>query len=436
MGKVWMEFNKLIFIGPDGNDANPGTKELPVKSYVKAVSLVESDNNAIIFLPGEHYLGIGGGSDSSDIVLRAIVPVAGVNKLSVIGQGKDSVIYCDGSLAARRDGNLIQSTCPTDFYRMNIKYKTKGGSYQSAILHWTAYIRLFNCAIENIGGKTMSVCYYNGASNIGSFYNSLIKCNGLIAGDYSARVYEMFNTLLDWNFTNVVTTKNKLVRVITEDDFLTGSAADLIATDGSEISVYGGDYTWGDASAIYTVTESFADEEGAVLLPNDVKRFAAGEDYAGLAPYIEGHVCVGYKLDGGALQNGDSVSIMTLGDSHSVLFVYEKEVVGGGTAAGAVMHFALAAAPKGWLACDGRAVSRSQYGTLFSAVGTLFGAGDGVATFNLPDLRGEFIRGLDMGKGIDAGRALGSGQKGTLMMGDFNGVVRPHNVALLPCIKY
>lgn len=66
--------------------------------------------------------------------------------------------------------------------------------------------------------------------------------------------------------------------------------------------------------------------------------------------------------------------------------------------------------PPGWLKANGAAISRTTYATLFAAMGTVFGAGDGSTTFNLPDLRGEFIRGWDDGRGIDASRALGSSQ--------------------------
>ena len=77
---------------------------------------------------------------------------------------------------------------------------------------------------------------------------------------------------------------------------------------------------------------------------------------------------------------------------------------------GAVMHFATQSAPTGWLKADGSAVSRTQYPALFVAIGTTFGVGDGRATFNLPDLRGKFVRGWDGGRNIDPGRAFGSAQ--------------------------
>jgi microcystin-dependent protein len=61
--------------------------------------------------------------------------------------------------------------------------------------------------------------------------------------------------------------------------------------------------------------------------------------------------------------------------------------------AGAVMPFAMNSAPSGWLAADGTAVSRSTYATLFAAISTTHGVGNGSTTFNLPDLRGIFVRG-------------------------------------------
>lgn len=78
--------------------------------------------------------------------------------------------------------------------------------------------------------------------------------------------------------------------------------------------------------------------------------------------------------------------------------------------AGAVQYFAMNTAPSGWLKANGQAVSRTTYATLFSAIGTTFGSGDGSATFNVPDLRGEFLRGWDDSRGIDSGRAFGSWQ--------------------------
>jgi phage-related tail fiber protein len=77
---------------------------------------------------------------------------------------------------------------------------------------------------------------------------------------------------------------------------------------------------------------------------------------------------------------------------------------------GAVVYLARSTAPDGWLKANGAAVSRTTYARLFGAIGTTFGSGDGSTTFTLPDLRGEFMRGWDDGRGIDSGRAFGSFQ--------------------------
>ena len=61
--------------------------------------------------------------------------------------------------------------------------------------------------------------------------------------------------------------------------------------------------------------------------------------------------------------------------------------------AGCIMPFAGTSAPTSWVACDGSAISRSTYATLFAAIGTTWGSGDGSTTFNVPDLRGMCVRG-------------------------------------------
>ena len=87
---------------------------------------------------------------------------------------------------------------------------------------------------------------------------------------------------------------------------------------------------------------------------------------------------------------------------------------------GQISFFAQSSAPSGFLKANGAAISRTVYALLFAAIGTTYGVGDGATTFNLPDLRGEFVRGWDDGRGIDAGRAAGSWQKGTLSWVDGN----------------
>ena len=68
-------------------------------------------------------------------------------------------------------------------------------------------------------------------------------------------------------------------------------------------------------------------------------------------------------------------------------------VSGGEVPAGTVVMYGGATAPAGWLLCDGTAVSRTTYATLFNVLSTTYGTGDGSSTFNVPDARGVFVRG-------------------------------------------
>ena len=122
------------------------------------------------------------------------------------------------------------------------------------------------------------------------------------------------------------------------------------------------------------------------------------------------------------------------------------------------------------LECDGSELSRTTYANLYSVIGDIYGAGDGSTTFNIPDLRGEFIRGFDNGRGVDSGRTIGTwqvddfkshqhslnwwgnnggagaGTKDLLATGDgFHPLdtslvggteTRPRNIAMMYCIKY
>lgn len=83
--------------------------------------------------------------------------------------------------------------------------------------------------------------------------------------------------------------------------------------------------------------------------------------------------------------------------------------------AGAMLPYAGSAAPTGWFICDGGAVSRTTYATLFAAIGTAYGSGDGSTTFNVPDLRGRVPVGQDNMGGSAANRMTsgGSGVNGS-----------------------
>jgi microcystin-dependent protein len=73
-------------------------------------------------------------------------------------------------------------------------------------------------------------------------------------------------------------------------------------------------------------------------------------------------------------------------------------IASGGGVSGIISQFAGATAPPGYLLCDGTAVSRTTYSSLFTTIGIAYGAGNGTTTFNLPNLQNR----IPVGKGSDA----------------------------------
>lgn len=86
------------------------------------------------------------------------------------------------------------------------------------------------------------------------------------------------------------------------------------------------------------------------------------------------------------------------------------------TPPGAITEYAGSTAPNGYLLCDGTAVSRTTYSVLFSVIGVTYGNGDGVATFNIPNLKGKVVVGFDSGQTeFDALGETGGSKTNTLI---------------------
>ncbi|WP_034987155.1 phage tail protein [Bartonella florencae] len=117
-------------------------------------------------------------------------------------------------------------------------------------------------------------------------------------------------------------------------------------------------------------------------------------------------------LSGGEIQQGCIYTLVYNGDGWHLVnppFIpLEEELSLYPT--GFIGTFGMRDFPTGWLLCDGKAYSRTDYSDLFSAIGTVWGEGDGVTTFNVPDFRGMFLRGFDGGRHIDEGRSFASVQ--------------------------
>jgi microcystin-dependent protein len=96
---------------------------------------------------------------------------------------------------------------------------------------------------------------------------------------------------------------------------------------------------------------------------------------------------------------------------------------------GTILPFGGVTAPAGWLLCDGSAISRTTYANLYSAIGVVWGSGDGSITFHLPDLRGRFLRGRDGGAARDPDRTLRTAANTGGNIGDNVGSVQDNATA-------
>ncbi len=145
----------------------------------------------------------------------------------------------------------------------------------------------------------------------------------------------------------------------------------------------------------------------------------------------------GYAL--GSLGNFDvQGNVAATGSvSASSMTVGGKDVGGNLLPSGALLPFAGLNVPKGFLLCDGSALSRITYADLFSAIGTSWGAGDGSTTFNVPDLRGRVPVGTGQGPGLtDRVLAQKLGEEAHLLtiaeMPPHNHTQASHNHAVVP----
>lgn len=131
--------------------------------------------------------------------------------------------------------------------------------------------------------------------------------------------------------------------------------------------------------------------EGSTSYPNAMVSFTGS-----------GSTLVNYSY----LNIGDSVTVVANPDTNEWIFLPGRTDI----PIGVVVDCLTTDIPYGYLVANGATVSRTSYKRLFNKIGVTYGIGDGVSTFNLPDCRGVFRRGLDSGRGFDSGRILGSYQ--------------------------
>ena len=156
----------------------------------------------------------------------------------------------------------------------------------------------------------------------------------------------------------------------------------------------------GNGGTSYTLDHAVANVNEIEVFVNNVRQEpSVAYTVSGTALTMTGNVASSddfyVVFQGKALQTvvppSDSVTTAMINDGA----VTQAKLASGITfvPSGMIASFGMSTTPTGWLDCDGSAVSRTTYADLYSSIGTTWGSGDGSTTFNVPDLRGAFLRG-------------------------------------------
>lgn len=189
------------------------------------------------------------------------------------------------------------------------------------------------------------------------------------------------NTMLAGSIAN-----DKLAGSITNDKLVNSSI-----TFAGNLIALGGSLTFTDLNTTWTGMQTFRDNKFTLTDNVDTSKTAVFEV--------------------GSIPAATSITLTIPTSSGTIATqAYVTNQLAGFIAPGLVLYFPGSTVPSGWLKCNGADVSRSTYSLLFGAIGTTWGAGDGSTTFTLPDLRGEFLRVWDDGRGVDTGRAINTSQ--------------------------
>ena len=177
--------------------------------------------------------------------------------------------------------------------------------------------------------------------------------------------------------------------------FTQGSGANVSVAAGKQAIIFADGA--GSGAAVTEIKPNTADASvvTATLADDAVTAAKIADDAVGADAVADNSIgAAAINISG----NGTSgQAVVSDGDGS---FSYESNIV----PSGALMPYAGTSAPTGFLLCDGSAVSRTTYATLFSAISTTYGSGDGSSTFNLPDLRGRVVAGQDDMGGASANR--------------------------------
>lgn len=328
------------------------------------------------------------------IELNDVTNIDSVNTINsnfdkIVNELQDKVLYRDNPVG---EPNTLESNLDMNgFDIINVKdvYSTKG--------RWATIEETLDLNAQALTSKNQSLQYSLDAL---SYRNSALSSAQNAQSYYILTVeqyYELQNYFLGPKSSDP-TTDN-------EGNSLQTGCMYLRLTEPKLMRVYNGS-SWQDVGSITTTTTNTVDP---ILFASTLEAQQGTSTAKVMTPArvkdaIDSQVKSGFTSTGIISSTEDAVLPDDLPNLQQVQSLIDSLVP-----PGAVLPFAMDTAPTGWITCDGRSLSRAAYPRLFSAIGTLYGSVD-ANTFNVPDYRGEFLRGWDNGRGIDVGRLFGTFQ--------------------------
>jgi microcystin-dependent protein len=189
---------------------------------------------------------------------------------------------------------------------------------------------------------------------------------------------------------------------VSRESLTKGSYVNLVNTTNPGVSV---DSFTGLVAATISVDATTTNTASKVVARDASGNFAAGTITANLTGNVTGNI-TGNAGTATRLQTSRTINGVAFDGTANITI--EANDPNSGAPVGSILYYPSSSIPVGWMMCDGSAISTSIFSLLFSKIGYNYGGSGSV--FRLPDLRGEFIRSWDGGRGVDAGRTLGSTQ--------------------------
>jgi len=269
-------------------------------------------------------------------------------------------------------------------------------------------------------GATTSVTLTSNQGSGDQARSAILELTGSVGGTHSTIYVLIPNNSKSYVVRNAITYASAGADVILQ---VAGNAGVTIAPGATKFVITNGTSVYNvapdtfssaitvDASATFNATVSVSGTaylKGAVSV-GGAANFASTVTIAGAT-----HLQSTLSVAGAATFNS---TVTVLGNAHVSAAVCASAFYGSGSnltglpsmPTGAIVTWTVTAAPSGYLACDGTAVSRTTYSGLFAIVSSLYGSGDGSTTFNIPDLRGKFMAGYGTAlTSVTAGMVIGT----------------------------